>query len=240
MDDDNSKPSPRRRTRWLTTPFRVIRTRPRLFVCALIGIVSGLLLPNDMREVTRALISWNVAVLIYLAASARVIAASTHETIRRRARFQDEGRTAVLFLAAATACASIGAIIAELGPVKNMSGLPKAEHLGLTILTVLDSWLFMHLTFAFHYAHEYYLERAAASPDKKATERGGLIFPATELPQYVDFLYFAYVIGVACQTADVETASPTMRAIALVHGVLSFFYNTTILALVVNISSGFI
>jgi uncharacterized membrane protein len=238
MTDESSKLLRRRRSRWLK-PIRIIRARPRLFVCSLIGIVAGLVLPGDMREVTRALIAWNAAVVTYLAASARLMAGSTHETIRRRARFQDEGRIAILVLAAATACASIGAIVAELGPVKNMSGWPKAEHLALTFLTVLDSWLFMHLTFAFHYAHEYYLE-CAFSPDKKPMERGGLIFPGTEQPQYIDFLYFSYVIGVACQTADVETSSPTMRGVALVHGVVAFFYNTTILALLVNITSGFI
>lgn len=235
---EHSDASPRRRSRWLT-PFRVIRARPRLFVCALVGIVAGVVLPTDMRVVTRALIAWDVAVLFYIALSARLMASSTQETIRRHARFQDEGRMVILFLTAAVACASMGAIIAELGPVKNLTGWPKAIHLGLTILTLLNSWLFMHLTFAFHYAHEYYLERAT-SPAKKAEQRGGLMFPGTETPQYIDFLYFSYVIGVACQTADVETTSPTMRAVALVHGVLAFFYNTTILALMVNISSGFI
>ncbi len=228
----------RHRSRWLV-PFRVIRARPRLFICALLGVAAGLLLPSDIRPITRALISWNIGVLLYLIASARLMINSTHETIRRHARYQDEGRTVILFLTVAIACASMGAIIAELGPVKNMSGWPKAIQLGLTILTVLNSWLFLHLTFTFHYAHEYYLE-CARSPDMKAEKRGGLMFPGTETPQYIDFLYFSYVIGVACQTADVETTSPTMRAVALVHGVLAFFYNTTILALMVNISSGFI
>jgi uncharacterized membrane protein len=229
---------PRRRPRWLT-PVRIIRARPRLFACALVGIAAGFVLPQDMRVATRALIAWNAAVALYIALSARLIANSTQETIRRQARFQDEGRMAILFLTAAAACASMGAIVAELGPVKILTGWPKGLYLGLTILTLLDSWLFMHLTFAFHYAHEYYLERAT-SPNVKAEQRGGLYFPGTDAPQYIDFLYFSYVIGVACQTADVETTSPAMRGAALVHGVLSFFYNTTIIALMVNISSGFI
>ncbi|MBI1867053.1 MAG: DUF1345 domain-containing protein [Methylocystis sp.] len=220
-------------------PLRIVRAHPRLFICAAVGALFGLVLPQEWRDVTRALIAWNAAVLLYLALSARLIARSTHESIRRRAQFQDEGRLVILFLATATACASMGAIVAELGPVKNLTGWSRTGHLGLTILTVLDSWLFIHLTFAFHYAHEYYLERASA-PDKRPEQRGGLIFPGTELPHYGDFLYFAYVIGVATQTADVSTSSRTMRAIALVHGVLAFFYNTAILALTVNIASGFV
>ena len=87
----------------------------------------------------------------------------------------------MLLLAIGTACASMGAIVLELGPVKNMQGWPKALHLGLTILTVVDSWLFMHLTFAFHYAHEYY-DEAQAFPDRKPEERGGLIFPGAAPP----------------------------------------------------------
>jgi uncharacterized membrane protein len=237
-DEQRVVPHRRHRSRWLT-PFRVIRARPRLFVCALIAIAVGYLLPTDLRAVTRALIAWNVGVAIYLISSAKTMASSTQDTIRRHARLQDEGRTVILFLTVAVACVSMGAIIVELGPVKTMTGWPKALRLALTIFTLLNSWLFLHLTFTFHYAHEYYLERAAAT--KGEIERlGGLRFPGTQTPAYIDFLYFSYVIGVACQTADVETTSPAMRAAALVHGVVSFFYNTTILALMVNISSGFI
>jgi uncharacterized membrane protein len=229
----------RRRRSPLLAPFRIIRARPRLLACGLIGIGVGFALPVHMRDVTRALIAWNVAVSFYLALSAHLIFGATHETIRRRARFLDEGRSAILFLATITACASIGAIVAELGPVKSMSGWPKAGHLTLTIATVVQSWMFMHLTFAFHYAHEYYLERQAA-PERRADERGGLNFPGTPLPQYIDFLYFSYVIGVACATADVSTTSPQMRGVALVQSVLAFFYNLAILGLTVNIGSGFV
>ena len=112
-------------------------------------------------------------------------------------------------------------------------------HLGLTILTVVDSWMFMHLTFAFHYAHEYY-DECEACPEKKPEERGGLIFPGGEQPSYVDFLYYAYVIGLASQTADVSTTSRGMRILTAVHGTLAFFYNLAIIGLTVNISSGFI
>ena len=90
-----------------------------------------------------------------------------------------------------------------------------------------------------HYAHEYYFERET-SPERAPQLRGGLMFPGTEQPTYVDFLYFAYVIGVACQTADVSTSSAAMRAVALVQGVLAFFFNTAILALTVNIAASFV
>lgn len=227
------------RHRRLPLLFRIVRARARLFLCLLAGAITGFVLPDNWAEVTRALIGWNASVLLYLALSARLMARATHESMRGRARFEDEGRLVILVLAIATACASMGAIVVELGAVKHLTGWSNAAHLGLAILTVVESWLFIHMMFTFHYAHEYYFERAT-SPDKKPELRGGLIFPGTEQPHYIDFLYFSYVIGVACQTADVSTSSATMRAVAMVQGVLAFFFNTTILALMVNIASGFV
>jgi uncharacterized membrane protein len=237
MSDNHETPNYRRRR--LPKPLRIVRGHPRLAVSAAIGVIVGLFLPGEMRDVTRALIAWNITVLVYLVLSAVMMARSTQEAIRRQARFRDEGRLFILVLACFIACASIAAIVVELGPVKNMVGVAKALHLGLTVLTVLDSWTFLHMIFTFHYAHEFYTEMRAL-PDKKPEERGGLNFPGTQTPGYIDFLYFSYVIGVASQTADVSTCSGSMRAVALAHGVVSFFYNTTILALMVNLASSFI
>ncbi|MCC3244873.1 DUF1345 domain-containing protein [Methylocystis sp. WRRC1] len=237
----------------LPSPLQGARAHFRLIVCAAIGAVVGMTLPEmileppmwlshppiELSTVTRSLVGWNVAVILYLAAAARIVAGATREAIRDRAQLADEGRGAVLFLATAAACVAIGAIIEELGLVKSSPAIEKAPHILLAVITVVNSWLFMHLIFAFHYAHEYYFEQAA-SPERKRKERGGLIFPGENAPLYLDFLYFSYVIGVACQTGDVATSSPTMRMIALLHGVLAFFYNTTILALAVNIASGFV
>jgi uncharacterized membrane protein len=220
-------------------PWRIVRARSRLFLCALAGTIVGLLLPAPWRDVTRALVGWNVFALLYLAVSAEQMARSTPPTIRRRAQMQDEGRLVILVLAIATGCASLGAIVAELGPVKTLEGWSKMAHIGLAVLTVVSSWLFIHLAFALHYAHEFYLEQASA-PDRSPELRGGLMFPGTAQPSYVDFLYFAYVIGVACQTADVSTTSAAMRIVALTQGVLAFFFNTAILALMVNIAAGLV
>ena len=223
----------------LLAPVRVLRSRPRLIICALLGVFVGLALPEFMRFATRALIAWNSAVIAYLAASAPLVARSDPQTVRLRANNLDEGRLVILLLAVGAACASMGAIVLELGPVKNMEGWSKALHLGLTVLTVVDSWTFMHLTFAFHYAHEYYDECASAS-GKRQEERGGLTFPGGEQPNYLDFLYYAYVIGLASQTADVSTTSRQMRMLTALHGSLAFFYNLAIIGLTVNIASGLV
>lgn len=237
----------------LLAPLRVLRAHYRLIVCGAIGAVIGLALPaaldrnalmagwlhGELSAVTRGLVGWNVAVLLYFYAATRAILVSTHESIRRRALKSDEGRTTVLFLTATATCVAIGAIIAELGQSKTLYEDEQGVHIALAIITVFTSWAFMHLIFAFHYAHEYYSEEARA-PHDAPTARGGLRFPNTQTPQYIDFLYFSYVIGVAFQTADVEIWSRGMRKVALVHGVIAFFFNTTILALMVNISSGLV
>jgi len=239
MDEPaNDDEKGQRRSR-LPKPFRVVWTRPRLFVCAILGVAIGAVLPEHMRVATRALIAWNIEVLCYLASSARLIASADPQTVRERAKTLDEGRMTILLLAVGVACASIGAIVLELGPVKDMTGWSKGLHLGLTVLTILDSWTFMHLTFAFHYAHEYY-DECDLDPSRRRKDRGGLHFPGHDDPSYVDFLYYAFVIGLASQTADVATTSRPMRLLTALHGTLAFFYNLAIIGLTVNIASGLV
>lgn len=241
-----------RRSRFLA-PWRILRAHYRLVVCGAIGVAAGLAMPRaidraavavdwlpiEFSLVTRGLIGWDVAVLLYLVTAARSVLRSTRESIRRRALLTDEGRGAVLFLTATTTLVAIGAIVAELGQSKMLFEEERPAHIALAAITVVLSWAFMHLIFAFHYAHEFYSAKTEA-PEIGAAPRGGLNFPTTPAPQYIDFLYFSYIIGVACQTADVDICSRSMRAVALAHGVVSFFFNTTILALMVNISSQFI
>ena len=113
------------------------------------------------------------------------------------------------------------------------------EHLILAFGTVVSAFVFIHLVFTQHYAHEFFILRASeVSLPEEA--RGGLRFPYTAKPTFADFAYYAFVIGCACQTADVETTSSPMRTVTVIHGVLSFFFNTSVLALTINISSSLI
>jgi uncharacterized membrane protein len=119
------------------------------------------------------------------------------------------------------------------------AGMIKVLHIGLAAATIVSAWFFIHLTYALHYARECF-DEYFAEPGRPAAERGGLAFPGTEHPDYYDFLYFSYVIGVACQTADVNISSPAMRRVVLVHCVLAFFFNSAVLALTINIAAGLI
>lgn len=214
-------------------PIRLVMARPRLFICALLGLTTVLILPSSLAQhpITRLIIGWNVGACLYLLLAARMMFWSTHERMRTRALQQDEGRIMVLALVVAAAIVSLGAIVAELAVTKDMHGTLRYVHITLAALTIPTSWAFTQVMFALHYAHDYYLAEVRGN-------HGGLEFPGGHAPDYGDFLYFACVIGTSGQTADVGFTSRTMRRTGLVHCVLAFFFNTTLLALTINIASG--
>lgn len=168
---------------------------------------------------------------IYLLLAAKMMFWSSHERMRTRARQHDDGRLVVLALVVVAAIMSLGAIIAELAVAKDLHGALKIEHIALATLTILSSWAFTQVMFALHYAHDFYVAELRGSS-------GGLEFPGCHSPDYGDFLYFACVIGTSGQTADVNFTSRSMRRTGLVHCVLAFFFNTTLVALTINIASG--
>jgi uncharacterized membrane protein len=223
--------------RRLPKPLRIIRARPRLFVSLVLGVMVGLALPANLRPLTRGLIGWNVAMWLYLCAAMLMIVRSAKTDIHRRAALQDEGRHVILVLAVVASAMSFGAIIAQLSNLKDLPAGAKSLHIGLALITIIGSWLFVHMTYALHYAHEFFL---AAKRDETGKWVGGISFPGVQCPDYFDFLYFSYVIGVACQTADVDITGSAARRVALGHGILAFFYNNAVLALSINIGAGFI
>lgn len=212
---------------------RQIRARPRLFLSMLLAAGTFVLLPASVAShtATRLLLVWNVGVSLYLLLAGSMIVRASHEHIRWRARIQDEGRLVVLIGVTLATLACLASIFVELATVKDLHGQIKYEHIGLAVATVLSSWMFIHLMFALHYAHDFYM-------NKTAGHDGGLQFPGTEQPDYLDFLYFASVIGTSGQTADVSFSSPLMRRTGMLHCVLSYIFNTTVLALTINIASG--
>jgi uncharacterized membrane protein len=218
---------------------RLARSRPRLFVSTACGIALGFLFPHDWRLITRLLLAWNAGTWLYFILSGLLVANASHETVRIRAEAQDEGRLTILILSILAGAAAIGAIVAQLGIAKNMAGFEKGLHLGLAAATVVSAWAFIHLIFALHYAHDFYAPRGAPGSGA-GVGAGGLDFPGTDQPDYWDFLYFSYVIGVAAQTADVSITSAAMRRTSLVHCVLAFFFNSAVLALMINLAAGLI
>jgi uncharacterized membrane protein len=211
--------------------WRILRARPRLAISALSGIAIGLALPASLipHAITRALIAWNIAAVAYVALAVGMMLRATHAHMRSRACSQDEGRHAVLFLVIASSVVALFATWTELAAAKDAHGLLQSGHVALAALTVLSTWCVNQTMFALHYAHDFYSER---NPHK------GLCFPGDEMPDYLDFVYAAAIIGTSGQTADVSFDTSAARRIGLVHSVLSFFFNTIVLALTINIASG--
>ncbi|MEH6951530.1 DUF1345 domain-containing protein [Nitrobacter sp. NHB1] len=213
------------RFRKMPAPVRVIYARPRTFIAFAAGVVACLLLPHSLRLVTRLLIGWDVFAALYLILVFTVVFGSGLTHIRRNARLQDDGRFVILLVTAMGAFASIAAIVFELG-AQHHSG----PELALATLTIALSWAAVHATFALHYAHEYY----------RGAKPGGLQFPSGDRHEdadYWDFVYFSFVIGMTAQVSDVGITDKIIRRTATAHGVISFVYNTALLALMVNIAA---
>ena len=216
----------------LLTIIRQLKARVRLVSAVVFGIALHLALPPQWPTLitTRVLLCWNAAVALYLVMALWVMARSNVENMRQRAYRQDEGQKTILLLTIGAVLASLVAIVAELSTIKALNSSDKLLHIALSGATVASSWVFMHLMFAMHYAHDYYLNgRRGREP--------GLTFPQEPAPDYWDFLYFSAVIGTSGQTADVSFTSKAMRRTGLVHCVLAYFYNTTVLALTINIAA---
>jgi uncharacterized membrane protein len=213
-------------------PVRFLKAQPRFFTSALVGILLWFFLPHEWRRSARLLVAWDCATGLYLTLAVVMMARSSTERIRYRAALQDEGQVLILILAAITAMISLGGTMAEMAAAKSLKGDGGGQHIALAVLTVLLSWMFAHTIFAIHYAHEYF-----AGSEGDLAE--GLEFPGHEPPDYWDFVYYSFVIGTATATADVNVTSKNMRRITTLHCVFAFFFNTTILALTVNVGAGF-
>jgi uncharacterized membrane protein len=207
---------------------RIVHARPRLFIAGGVTVVvtAVLAVAAPWRLPTRLLVGWDIGVALYLVLAFQMMATSTIDRIRRRGAEEDEGQATILVLTVAAAMASLAAIFALLSTSARTERpvLPVV----LATVTILLSWAFIHTIFALHYAHEFYDETAG----------GGLAFPGDEKePDYWDFVYFSFVIGMTSQVSDVGITSKLIRRTAAAHGVISFFFNAALLALTINLAA---
>jgi uncharacterized membrane protein len=211
---------------------RLIRARPRVFIATAVAILVGVLLPTDVARhaVTRWLIAWNCGTGLYVVMAVTMMIRSRDHHMRQRAQLQDDGQLVLLALVAVATAASLAAIAGQLTVVKDSHGVLKAAHAALAGVTVLSSWAFIQVMFTLHYAHDYYAAVCHGRP-------AGLQFPDESPPDYGDFFYFAAIIGTSGQTADVSFVTKPMRRVGSLHCILSYLFNTTVLALLINIGA---
>ena len=201
------------------------------------GIAVAVLLhtiANTLTPLTRGLAAWDAGIVGYLATLFYLLRHATPDKIAAKVAATDEGRFFILFISLLAFVASIVAIVAEAGQASAAHGIDKPERVAFVLITVALSWLFVHTTFANHYAHEFYGQGAANEG------RGGLIFPGDLDPNFWDFMHFGLVIGVANQTADIQISSKSIRNVVTVHGIIAFVFNTVILALAINFAASMI
>lgn len=216
--------------RWIARLYR-LHAALWLGLAVLVAVVA--LTPGQWDWPTRIAAGWGAGALAFLVLTfARLFRSRSVEAIRKRAAEMDQAGGAVLPLSLLAAAASVFIIVMEAA-----SGKPSAASALFSLCVIALSWLFVHVIFTLHYAHEFYAPADTGLGKKGGkADRQGLIFPGEDDADYWDFLHFALIIGVANQTADIQISSQRLRRIATLHSLVAFLFNTVILALAVNIA----
>ncbi len=216
--------------------FGVVNARIRLAIAAVAALSVFVFMPHRVLFETRLLAAWDMGVVCFLILAYRVMTGASAEDTYRTAMRQDQSGPIILALVVTAAIASLFAIVFLLRHNRELTGAPRLVLIGFSILAIVGSWLLTHTMFALHYAHRYYgdIEAPFGEPDE------GFVFPGGESPDYLDFLYCAFVIGQTAQVSDVQVISQRMRRLVLVHSILSFWFYTGILALMISIVAGLI
>jgi uncharacterized membrane protein len=174
--------------------------------------------------------SWDLGAFAYLSLAWGLVAKSDARCTRDHALSQDPSRYLIFLLIVVASCASIVALGFVVGPIRELPFWSRAAHLVLTLVALISSWLLIQTVFAFHYAHRYY-----TGPHGESSAVPPLHFPGEREPDYADFMYYSFVVGMTSQVSDVAVVSRSMRRLTMIHGVLSFLFNIAVLALAINI-----
>ena len=209
----------------------------RLTLCLVVTVMAFLLVPHSMKLLTRMLVAWDAGSVFLLILAWSVIVTAHPNQIIKRAQTQDANRVLIAAVIVSAACTSLFAVAFLLGISKNLPPHQLGLHVALSVVSMICSWLLLHTVFTLRYAHYYYRPKYNTHEQAYA---GGLEFPGDEQPDYLDFAYFAFVIGMTFQVSDVAITSRLIRRVALLHGMLSFGFYTLIVALSINIISSLI
>ena len=183
---------------------------------------------------TRALIGWDAGALVYLLFTWQVFLTANEEEVRGHCDREDERRGVILALVLLAILAALGAIVAALiavrGPEKDQTNLVAA----LAGVTLITSWVVLQSIFTAHYAHRHFQATIKGGPG------AGFQFPGEAPRTYMDFVYLAVCIGATAQISDPNVPTTPLRNLVTAHAAVSFFYNTAVLALGINILSSIV
>jgi uncharacterized membrane protein len=205
-----------------------------LLLSLLPAVIAWFAIPfTRLGTLPHLMLAWDVFALTLLILNWITFFTSSSYHIRQRAKVEDGSRIIIFGTVLVCTFASMLAVILLL-VTRSEKQEWKGIYLAIAIAGMLFSWLLVHTIYTLRYAHLYY----ANHPDKKDTHAGGLEFPGDELPDYRDFAYFSFVLGMTFQVSDVQVTSKSLRRMALLHGMLSFGFNTIIVALTINVVAG--
>jgi uncharacterized membrane protein len=221
----NGSPRGRALLSWITR----LGAKQRLAAALVVAVAAYAAEPDSISWHTRLVASWDAGTLVYLALAWSIIGSSDAKSTRAHALAQDTSGYVIFLFVLGAACASIVAIGFVVGTIRGLEFVPKAWHLTLTTVALIASWLAIQTVFGFHYARAYYRDER-----QQPAGSGGLAFPGGADPDYMDFAYYSFVVGMTSQVSDVQVISPIMRRLTLVHSVLAFVFNIAVLALSIN------
>lgn len=210
---------------------RRLNVHHRLGLAVLMAAVAYPLL-MDWSTAMRILTCWDVGAGTYLLLAWLTMAGADSATTRVSTQTLRQSGIAVMWMVLIAALTSAGSLSFLFKSAQSESPRLLALHVGLTFLALGFSWLLIHTRFAFHYAHCYY---NVSQLQQRSQTDGGLDFPGEREPDYLDFAYFSFVIGMTSQVSDVVVTSRAMRRLIMVHGLLAFGFNVVVVALSVNI-----
>ena len=212
--------------------FNNLKAATRLLISILVAaLASGIAIAAQLRPLTGILLGWDVFCATMILGSVVLFFTTTAGDVRRLAQRQDEGRYTIFLLVLGIVCISLVGILLAMKP-PDPAMMNRSAHRGIALAGVGLSWILLHTMFTLRYAHLFYTNPAS---DEEAAQIGGLEFPgAPGLPDYPDFAYFAFIIGMTFQVSDVSISSRQIRRVVLLHSLLSFVFNTIIVALAIS------
>jgi uncharacterized membrane protein len=209
----------------------LLRNHPRIWIGVALGIGVFFSLPTGWLLVTRVLAAWDCGVTLFLVLLWVWMSRLTAQQICSRYIEEDASGPVILVVVVIGALLSLVAIVQPLATLRHVEGSERMWHFVLAAVTLADSWLLVPAMFTTHYADLYYSCPKSERP---------LSFPDTDMPIFWDFAYFSFTIAAACQTADIFTRRSSVRRVVLMHEVISFLFNASILGFAINVTAGLI
>jgi uncharacterized membrane protein len=193
-------------------------------------VIFFLILDKPMEKITRIMISWDVFSFCLIVMSGINFFSMKPQEIRYQAKNQDTSKSVVLVI---ILISTVGSLLGIFLIIMNKGTwmLNKYTETFIYIFGVNCSWFLLHIMFTFRYAHLYYGDH----PSTRGVDMAGLDIPEEDFPDYLDFAYFSFVIGMTFQVSDIRIISRSIRRLALLHGLLAFLFNTVIVAMVINV-----